>query len=647
VGLATRYEDTRGAGGVRGDGRAALIGDVLVRDRRTSAFVGVFDIQVKGVATGLNQSGTGATDLHGTGRSSLAGALCDAVASDVMHRNGIATNRWLAVVDTKDEYSIQYPWAQGLTKEHGALFIRGGNFIRLAHLYYFRNDPVALGSLLDHLAHQVARARGQRRPLSRPALLAALVETKARELAQTYWARVAHGSATIDNVGLLESVDHGTTGTVDRAHPTYAYNTACSLGFARDAGLVLGEYYSQYLVGLMRLGTPLRERAALDAQASRVRARMSTILEGEMARAMLPHLGLEATDVERVLRRNPGAVRALLAAVRRIGETAAPGVSYRMGSGGEAEVKDPARVDIFRTLARLPLAALLGRSDRARTGYLAKRMGSLVADRAWDARAAEELIRAAQPVYETALQGLAGPVRREKIRLVADQARRINQPLDLSRMRIDRLVGDLVSQWSRGQMPRQRVAAELNALVRASDRRGPESALGVARDFRSGAARRGRMVDAEHIALARAVEGGVRIEEQSDGVAESVRVSLAGNPLQLGDPRRYRMRYTDDGVTWQEASPLLYSGREVVYQVPLQGKSSRFEVSFFDAGDPKRRYDNGGAGFGKGLSLLSRSPLVDAHLGLWAARRGLTRPGTKPDRVRAVLPPLLRRTNAR
>ncbi|MCK5799097.1 MAG: YdiU family protein, partial [Deltaproteobacteria bacterium] len=256
VGLATRYADKNGAKGVKGDGRAVLVGDVVVKNRK-GRITGVYDIQVKGIGTGLHPDWKGFGHRHG--RESLRQALEDALFSDYLATNGIRTNNWLAVIDTGK--TIEYPDGG---KERAGLLVRGGNFLRLAHLNLVKDDPAALRDLVDHVNRTLSMELGRKRSLSLAGLYKVLTQRKAQEVADLFFLRTVHGSSTYDNIGLVENMDHGTGSTVDRTHKNYSFFSKW-VGFGGEPAFILSRYYETELLGFLKQVAHGAERKALDA----------------------------------------------------------------------------------------------------------------------------------------------------------------------------------------------------------------------------------------------------------------------------------------------------------------------------------------------------------------------------------------------
>ncbi|MBW2735204.1 MAG: YdiU family protein [Deltaproteobacteria bacterium] len=632
VGLATRYSDK--LGWVKGDGRALLIGDLVVKDRKNGQVEGIFEVQIKGIATGLRPDGETDNSLHGSGKNPLRDAIGDMMLSEYLHRNGVRTNRTLAILDLNESFEVTHtdPKTKEVhrNKERAALFVRGGSFLRLAHLFQVRHNKKALGALLDHANQRLCREQKRKAPLSYSELYTQLVKRKASELAGTFWARVALGSVTFDNIELFESLDHGTASTVDRMHPRYSYHEKASPGFAKEATFVLENYYLGDLACLMRKATPWKERMALERTLLSARKMVRQTLEHEMTRHALEHLGFDHDQAAQLMAQGSRESHAFWKTVREVGQTAEKNATYRMGLGGEAEVKDPARYDVFNALARLALISESSKlSPIAKEHALARRLRPLHPAEQRDRAAARKLLDAVKGLLDKGLAGLDQKARREGLRLVAQQAREINAPVELQRDFLWHHVQWQLERVKKGE-PKARIMAELRAMLRANDRKGFQAPHEVARRVRRGTI---TMDDGERIRLSRLNEGGVSIDELSNGAEDAIRVNV--HHALLGDkPWAARMRYTLDGKSWHEMAPLVTSRGEITFAIPLDKRPALFEARFVDA--LGKKVDNQGMAFGIGHKLSLSSYRVDAELAIWAARRGLRRQKTPAARRRAA-----------
>ena len=201
-----------------GDGRAALLGEIVARDGRR------YDIQLKG-------SGRTPFSRGGDGLSALGPVLREYIVSEAMHALGIATTRALAAVAT------------GATElrddvEPAAVFTRvAQSHLRVGTFEYFaaRGDRDALRSLLDYAIERHYPELGS---ADRPAVefLRAVGQRQATLVAD--WMRVGfiHGVMNTDNTSIAgETLDYGPCAFMDEfrhdkvfssidRHGRYAYS---------------------------------------------------------------------------------------------------------------------------------------------------------------------------------------------------------------------------------------------------------------------------------------------------------------------------------------------------------------------------------------------------------------------------------------
>jgi hypothetical protein len=153
---------------------------------------------------------------------------------------------------------------------------------------------------------------------------------------------------------------------------------------------------------------------------------------------------------------------------------------------------------------------------------------------------------------------------------------------------------------------------------------GPCTALDAARRLRTGRAE--RLSDGRVVVTACA-EGGVLVQQVSDGVRDALRIVVAGNPLQLDEPTALQLELRWGQVRLLRA-PQSATRREVVYEVPLPPFAPRRFRAYFSAtrDGQRRRLANGGVGFGRSVPLLFASLDVQLELAREAQRRGEVRP---------------------
>src|SRR5690606_36392569 len=304
IGIATRYGNAKFSQGkgARGDGKAAIVGDLVLTEPGTGRVEGLYEIQVKGVDTGLRPVGSGPGDLHGTGAERFDEAVGQALMASYLRSNGVETTDWLAVIHYGDTIPYRNEETGATSSYESGLLVRAGNLLRIGHLQYFRNDPRRLRALFDHVNREAVRRAGQRKPMSWSRLYTHLANRKADQMAALYWARAVHGSLTMDNAGLFELVDLGTTNTVDgkvrqsrsRLSPGFGHEGTEVLALDYEDGGTLPE-----LMGLAATGDEARDLARAVA-----RRPGSRRFRTRMAEHALAHLGLDADDVRTTMRRD-------------------------------------------------------------------------------------------------------------------------------------------------------------------------------------------------------------------------------------------------------------------------------------------------------------------------------------------------------
>lgn len=617
VGTATRYHSTSDGKkkyAVMGDGRAVLAGQLLVREKKTGRITQVFELQLKGVETGLRPLGVPRTDHHGTGKAQLGLSIRDALMAGYLRANGIKSTSWVAVVETGEENRHRPVGMKEDTVDRAAVFVRGGNFLRVAHLRLLKDDPGGTRELLDHLNDQLCLEYGRTTRFSHSALYQELIQRKAEEVAQMYWARTLHGSPSMDNVGLLDDVDHATAVTLGRADSFSWKNFLPS--FPKEGAWILNRYYVDEVRQAFLRSANEEEAKELGSLDPLMMAEQ--VYQRQMAIGALEHLGLDQDQVgwliqhERASVDQPSTVDEFLKAVRSVGEQPVPG-----GCG--------ARYDIFSALSVLLRAAadpVRGQSE------LIGKLAPAQPNPERDQLAAQKLLAAVAPILER-VKGQALPeVQLAMLSLIEDQAVRINAPvMELSSDQS----WQLVSKLRDPSKSIQRVRAEFNAVVRGLVRTGPDSAGAVAMRIRHSEL---DTVDADRkLRLSRLEENGVAIEELSDGHRDLVRFAIAGDPLGTHDPWKYRLRF-DLGDGPEERGCTRVEEGVAIFDVPLEKPPKLIRASFSDA--TGKTYDQDGMGFGVGLIPVLGSKLVDAELAAHAARRGGIRTGTPPAMLAAV-----------
>jgi len=634
VGLATRYADALGSKGVKGDGRAALTGEVVVKNRK-GHITGVYDIQVKGVGTGLHPDWNGFSHRHG--KESLRQAMEDALFSDYLARNGLRTNKWLAVIDTGDY--INHPNGG---KERAGLLVRGGNFLRLAHFNLMRNDPKGLRELVDFANKQVSVEMGRSRALSIPGLYKVLTQRKAKEVANNFWLRTVHGSTTYDNIGLIENMDHGTASTVDRSHRNYSFFSKW-VGYGGEAKFTMQQYYEKELYTLLMKAASPQEQAQLKKlKPGRISQGM---LDQQMTYQSLLHVGFSEKDAGRVMKRHRKEAKNLMKVVLSIADTVEPGATHKMGRSGKTQVKDPARFDIFRALNKLPELQLSHKDPDARAKALVSILRPGKAGTP-DLAAARELVTAFDKVINPVLKRVNRKEVEGRVRLMSLSAKERNRhAVDLVRQDLRDYSISMTSRITKGENL-DGIRADLNAFRRNNVVHGKGSAVYAASRLMAGKARKtsdGLVVLSSHR------ENGVSIKEVSDGKKDFIRVSIAGDPLKLADAGRYKMRVKLGNGQWQDVTPTKVTGDKASFDLHVISTSAPqgIQAAFYDGrGQVKGWWNNSGRDFGRNIRLVLGNDNVQTALAVEAQRRGGQRSGMKSS-LQAVAQSLFRNEKSR
>ena len=267
--------------GQLGDGRAILLGEVVVDDDRR------YELQLKG-------AGPTPYSRRADGRAVLRSSIREFLCSEAMHHLGIPTTRALSLVQTGDQVERDMFYDGRPELEPGAIVCRvAPTFIRFGHyeLFASRGEVPMLRQLVDftignyfpHLAALPAHERIA-------AFYVAVCERTARLVAQ--WMRVGfvHGVMNTDNMSILGlTIDYGPYGWVDNFDPGWTPNTTDAGGkryaFGRQPGI------AQW--NLARLGDAL---ATLDVPTEILDAALATFESTygrEIARVFSDKFGLD------------------------------------------------------------------------------------------------------------------------------------------------------------------------------------------------------------------------------------------------------------------------------------------------------------------------------------------------------------------
>ena len=196
-----------------GDGRANLLGEVLVRDIQR------YDIQLKG-------SGPTPFSRRGDGRAALGPVLREYLVSEAMHALGVPTTRALAAVTTGQTVVRD-------TVQPGAIFTRvAASHIRVGTFQYFaaRGDTDGVRTLADYaIARHYSQTAGpDAAHAATPyrALLDAVVARQAALIAQWLCLGFIHGVMNTDNMAISgETIDYGPCAFMEAYDPDQVFSS--------------------------------------------------------------------------------------------------------------------------------------------------------------------------------------------------------------------------------------------------------------------------------------------------------------------------------------------------------------------------------------------------------------------------------------
>ncbi|MEW5740688.1 MAG: protein adenylyltransferase SelO family protein [Myxococcota bacterium] len=610
TGFATRYQGYPGA--VQGDGRAVLVAVGQRRDAQGRRRERV-DVQLKGVATGLLPRRKDWASRHG--KMFLSRALQEAFYADYLAASGVPSNRWLAIIDSGA--TITRP--SDNVEVRVGLHVRSGQFWRMGHLWLFSDDRRALKDVLDEVAQLLASERGRKTGVTPARAYLLLLRRKVVELADAWWLRYAHGSFTPDNIGLFECLDQGTACTVDRTHVSFS---AHRMGYGHVPELLMEEDYKRHLRELQLRAATRDERRALG------KLKPAPLVRGWLLSRMtyqaLRRLGLDEAQVRVVLRGHREAAVRLYRLVRSLADEVDRGREVAVGVKLTFRARHAARYDVFAALTRVvQLAARRELSQRQRALRLLPVLKPEADRTGLDLERALSLVEAVDGLVDLALGKMDEARRGAHLALWAERAKALNR-------RVRALEGgdslDVAEQFVEARTQGAslgRIRARLTAFLRSNVVDGPGTALEAARRLRRGKAARlpdGRVIVSE------CVEGGVAIQQVSDGVRDGLRFVVATEGLRLDEPAALTLELRWGRARLQRA-PVEVTQEEVVFEVPVKPHAPRkFRAGFVGtSGGKRRRVNNGGVGFGRWVPLLFEKLEVQVALAAEARRRGKAR----------------------
>ncbi|HEY5364662.1 MAG TPA: YdiU family protein [Aestuariivirga sp.] len=254
-----------------GDGRALLLGDVVLND---------------GTRRELHLKGSGRTiySRGGDGRATLSAMLREYILSEAMAALAVPTTRSLAVVETGERVFRQRPERGAVLTRVAKSHVRVGTFQFLAA----RGETKAIEALM---AHEIARAMpnvsGARE------FLAEVLSRQARLIAQWMSFGFIHGVMNTDNAQIAgETIDYGPCAFMDGFDPQKVFSSIDENGrYAYDKQPMIGLWNMTRLAEcLLPLLDENREAAIKIAEAEL--GQFMPLFEAEFEKRMLAKLGI-------------------------------------------------------------------------------------------------------------------------------------------------------------------------------------------------------------------------------------------------------------------------------------------------------------------------------------------------------------------
>ena len=254
-----------------GDGRAMLLGDILLADRTRR------ELHLKG--TGRTSFSRGAD-----GRATLSAMLREYIISEAMHGLGLPTTRSLAVVETGERVWRQRPEQGAILTRVAKSHVRVGTFQYLAA----RGETETMRALV---AHEMARHMPGIEGVT--AFLDQVIARQARLIAGWMSFGFIHGVMNTDNMQIAgETIDYGPCAFMDGFDPQKVFSSIDENGrYAFDKQPMIGLWN---LTRLAECLLPLLagERDAAIKMAEESLQRFMPQFEAEFERRMLAKLGI-------------------------------------------------------------------------------------------------------------------------------------------------------------------------------------------------------------------------------------------------------------------------------------------------------------------------------------------------------------------
>ena len=260
-----------------GDGRAALLGEVVTKDGER------FDIQLKG-------SGPTPFSRRGDGRAALGPVIREYVVSEAMHALGIPTTRSLAIATTGEMVIREQIHPGAVLTRVAASHLRIGTFQHFAA----RGDTESLKTLLDYAIarHYPQLETAKNLPL---ALLGAVIERQASLIAKWMAVGFIHGVMNTDNMTISgETIDYGPCAFMDHYEHYKVYSSIDQQGrYAYGAQPMIAKWNLTRLAEALLVLADGGQEAAAEA-AVKVLDGFDTAFAGYWLEAMGAKLGLTA-----------------------------------------------------------------------------------------------------------------------------------------------------------------------------------------------------------------------------------------------------------------------------------------------------------------------------------------------------------------
>ena len=255
-----------------GDGRAALLGDILLGD---------------GTRRELHLKGSGRTiySRGGDGRATLSAMLREYILSEAMAALQVPTTRSLAVVETGERVFRQRPERGAVLTRVAKSHVRVGTFQFLAA----RGETESIRALIRH---EIARAMPK--DSNTREFLAEVLSRQARLIAQWMSFGFIHGVMNTDNAQIAgETIDYGPCAFMDGFDPQKVFSSIDENGsYAYDKQPMIGLWNMTRLAEcLLPLLDENREAAIKIAEAEL--GQFMPLFEAEFEKRMLAKLGID------------------------------------------------------------------------------------------------------------------------------------------------------------------------------------------------------------------------------------------------------------------------------------------------------------------------------------------------------------------